>query len=106
MRQRTRWDWKLKVLPFVAAALAVAVWIKPNVAAQVGGDNTSASTKQANSQASRSPNGSPASAAPSTVLGLTRDGQAYVLVRDLPCRPKCSKPLVTEFTVMFTEERR
>ena len=93
MRQRTRWDWKLKVLPFVAAALAVAVWIKPNVAAPAG--------KPVESD--RAPN--PAVAA-TPVHGLTRDGQAYVLVRDLPCRPKCSKPLVTEFTVMFTEERR
>ena len=103
------------VLPMIALLIALYGWWDTNVAAQVasGGEmvgqpiqaeRPSLPTISDSEPVRERP--LPASAAPSTVLGLTRDGRAYVLVRDLPCRPKCSKPLVQEFTVMFTLERR
>ena len=41
------------------------------------------------------------------VWGAMNGGEtAFVLARNLPCKPACPNPLILEFTIKFTQERR
>lgn len=74
-------------LPVLVAALAVSVYLTTSPVAQL---------EEPSLYKGQVAGSSPAGA---TIWGVTKQGAAYVVARNLPCKPACAKPLVTEFTL-------